>query len=86
MYSVSFFILLRSHQQTLHGGNLYASSVQGKQLVALHLVQRSTDVQSAVVQVVGYLLHKHEECLRSGRVETAREEEAHQALTKISGC
>ena len=45
------------HEQSFKHGYLDASSVQGNHLVSLHLVQRVADVQSAVVQLLGYLLH-----------------------------
>ena len=60
--------------------------MQGEQLVSLHLVEGPADVQAAVVQLLGQSVHEDVEGLGTGRMQTAREEEAGDALAQRAGC
>ena len=73
------------HQHTLQHGNDDAATMEGKQLVMLHLVEGTADVKAAVVQFVCQLLHQHVEGLGSCGIETAGEEEADEAFTECLG-
>jgi len=75
----------RSHQQALKEGYLDAATVEGEQMVTLHLVEDAADVKAAVVELGGYLLHEDVEGLGTGGVETAGEKEASQPLAERAG-
>ena len=68
------------HEQSFQHGYLDASPMQGNHLVGLHLVQRVADVQSAVVQLLGYLLHQDIKSLWTSGIDASREEETDDAL------
>ena len=59
------------HQEAFEHGDFDASTVEGQQALRLHFVEGDADVEAAVVQFFGHLLHKDVEGLGTGRVEAA---------------
>ena len=59
------------HKQSFEHGDFDAAAMEGEQSVGLHGIEGMTDVESAVVEFGGNLVHQNVERLGTGRVETA---------------